>query len=63
MATRVNDPEFDLKLVEDNLSRCRENIKIFSAEVEKQRSLIIDLEIMKRDLAEKVKKKQTEKEE
>lgn len=55
----AKEPEFNLKMVVDNLRRCDENIKIFSAEVEKQRQQKIDLEILKRELEQEIKAKET----
>ena len=44
------------KSLEDGIARCDKNIEIFSAEVEKQRALKIELEIQFRELKTKMGK-------
>ncbi len=47
--------EFELQQVQQNIVHCNKNVLIFQAQVEKQQQQRIDLEILKRELEEKLK--------
>lgn len=47
--------KFDIQQVEQNIIRCDENVKIFQDQVEKQQEKKIELEILKRELEDKLK--------